>query len=49
MKQLERRGTDSPDQSAARKARYQVMENKQGNTKTGKDRRQGDVRPMNRQ
>ena len=46
MKQMERRGTDSPDQSAARKARYQVKENNQGNTNTGKDRRQGDVKPM---
>jgi hypothetical protein len=49
MKQLERRGTDSPDQSAARKARYQLKENNQENTSTGKDRRQGDVKPMNRQ
>ena len=40
MKQLERRGTDSPDQSAARKFRYQVMEKEQENTNTGKDRRQ---------
>ena len=49
MKQVERRGTDSPDQSAARKARYQLKENNQENTSTGKDRRQGDVKPMNRQ
>ena len=49
MKQLERRGTDSPDQSAARKARYQLKENNQENTSTGKDRRQGDVKPMKRQ
>ena len=36
------------DQSAARKARYQKVEKKRGETNQGRTRRQGDVRPINR-